>query len=308
MANKYRHTDIPIIFISRKEDVNRRNYLKTECQKTARPYTIVDAKTPKSKRTMMMGQGFRMKEYRYEGASRELEIACFASHIKRLKYMIKNNIREAICAEDDIVFHKDFDHLFQEARDQIPEDTDAVYLTCMGEKPEKKTDKLVELREYTETFLWGAVMYWIRLPLARLIVARLDMPFRNTLLKTDVVTSELIPYFTIPMIANPLLAIEYPLFISTLRDKEIVKDFISYGYKNYLSQDVIDCLTKNHVEIKEDTSLDVLFHVIKRKMYKEEEKILILNLFKKHSLVPVNVDICKRMLRDMPNHFYDLIV
>lgn len=286
----------PILVISLKESP-RREFMINECKKTSHPMIFIDAQTPTSPMTQKMGKGINFNEPRFQGSNRGLEISVFASHIARFKYMVENDIQEAICSEDDAALHFDFDNLFNQVRNQLSPDTDLVYLSCLGDRPRgpqaepiPDLDKIDDIKSFlndqvtlhhrkNSTIIWGAVMYWIKLSYAKKLIHIFDRELLTTRFNPNILTSELISCCTIPLVCDPFLAIEFPLFMSTMRNKDIVPEYLQHGYHRYCSKEIVNYIKNGHIDIDENTSLDVLFHVIKRGNYNDSNREKIIDIF-----------------------------
>ena len=113
-----------IYIINLKSDNLRREYIKILFQKLNINYNLIRVDTPNlglyNKFISLCNKGYQKMSIG--------EVGCYLSHMWCLNDIIKNNIKNAIIFEDDIVVHKNFENLYKKI--VMKQDWDFLILGC----------------------------------------------------------------------------------------------------------------------------------------------------------------------------------
>lgn len=116
----------------------------------------------------------------------DLDIACYASHLKALRTMVDLDLAYAIICEDDIIFHKSFKYLVKRLLEKNwqPLTSLSFMISDMGMKS-IKIDK--GLYTFDPMVTWGGQMYLISREYAEEYLRNFDGPIKHKITSEHII-------------------------------------------------------------------------------------------------------------------------
>ena len=138
-------SEIPAYIINLRKDVKKREHMDRLCKKYNLNYHFIDAVYGKELSDNEIDEVYNLKDSikHCRRALTKGEIGCALSHLKIYRYMVENNIQQAIIFEDDIEIKDGFDDVVG-SLEILPKDWELVLLGYLPNfKIYKKSQKKI---------------------------------------------------------------------------------------------------------------------------------------------------------------------